>query len=139
MKAKVSLYLPRYPHSRGEPCIIPKARPRFSRGKHAFTPKGYRGWLEWAIPLLADASTLTSEDWEYPLSVEILFRGYTRADLDNAAGAVLDALVKAEVVEDDSLKYISSLKLRYFPRDKKDRSREGVYIVISPDVLSADK
>lgn len=44
----------------------------------------------------------------------------TRRDLDNQATSVLDALVRSGCIEDDSIKYVTELKVRLAGIDKHD-------------------
>lgn len=44
----------------------------------------------------------------------------TRRDLDNQATSVLDALVRSGCIEDDSIKYVTELKVRLAGIDKQD-------------------
>lgn len=59
-------------------------------------------------------------DARYPVAVglTVYFSSLRRHDLDNVAGGVLDALVKAEVLVDDSVKYVSRVELLYGGVDK---------------------
>jgi Holliday junction resolvase RusA-like endonuclease len=69
--------------------VTPKARPRVSR-KKAYLPSNYRLWRNTALVELHEQSRpiipLTSA------SIGIQFFGSHKGDLDNLAGAVLDAL-----------------------------------------------
>jgi len=91
---------------------IPKARPRFSG--HAYTPIKYKEWKDNAIKELIfqyDGKPLTST------SIDIGFNGNHRGDLDNLAGAVLDALSQAKIIRDDSLKHVRHLQIYYKKSD----------------------
>lgn len=65
----------------------------------------------------------------YPIGVSLVFYYKTnrRKDLDNGAGGVMDALVKAGVLEDDSQKFVDCLQLQYGGLDK-DNPRVEVYL-----------
>ncbi|WP_373538776.1 RusA family crossover junction endodeoxyribonuclease [Chamaesiphon sp.] len=72
--------------------ITPKARPRLGRGG-AYLPNKYRDWKEDAI-----AQLLTQSRPPEPIAkteVSIAIGGKQRGDLDNIAGAILDALVQS--------------------------------------------
>ena len=66
---------------------------------------------------------------EYPINLTIIFYRSTmrRFDLDNASSGVLDALVEAGVIEDDSFKHINLLHLKYGGVDK-DNPRAEIHI-----------
>lgn len=56
----------------------------------------------------------------YPISVTCVFYfdNRRRHDLDNALSSVMDALVAAKVIEDDSVAYVDCLTLQYGGYDK---------------------
>ncbi len=56
----------------------------------------------------------------YPIKCVLVFYfdNFRRHDLDNAASGVMDALVAAGVIEDDSVKYVDLLALQYGGYDK---------------------
>ena len=86
--------------------ITPKARPRLGQGR-AYLPQNYRDWKDDAIVQLITQSLPAQ-----PMTraeVAILIGGKQTGDLDNIAGAILDALVQAGVLLDDRISvYISS-------------------------------
>ena len=96
--------------------VTPKARPRFdTRSGRAYTPHGYAEWLEMASQTVA--YTLRKPMLEGPLLLRCAISPdqteiavmpvspvtYTsrRFDLDNAVGAVMDALQKGGAVNND--------------------------------------
>ena len=56
----------------------------------------------------------------YPISlvVVVYFDNLRRHDLDNALSSVMDALVAAEVIEDDNVNFIDSISVQYGGHDK---------------------
>jgi Holliday junction resolvase RusA-like endonuclease len=91
--------------------VIPKQRPRFSKG-HSYLPSGYRAWKDAAIDRLRaqySGATLTRT------SVVIDIIGSARGDLDNLAGAVLDALVQSGILADDRLSCVPELTVKHVP------------------------
>lgn len=92
--------------------IVPKARPRFwKKGDRVLTPLRYRNWKKQAIAKL----TL---QWREPpvekFKLSIVFGAIgQRGDLDNLAGAVLDALVQARVIKDDRLSCCAELNIKF--------------------------
>lgn len=91
--------------------LMSKARPRTPRrGGRPYTPEAYRQWL-------ATTKAVLSEWWTVaPLPkvtvIHMLFRGPARGDLDNLAGAVLDA-GKGVVWLDDRVTVVPCLALRF--------------------------
>lgn len=61
-----------------------------------------------------------NKDSIYHIAISIYAKDYTRRDLDNQATSVLDGLVAAGVIPDDSTKYIRSLLIDYLGVDKND-------------------
>jgi Holliday junction resolvase RusA-like endonuclease len=66
---------------------------------------------------------------DYPIAVSICFwfDNDRRHDLDNAAAGVMDALVKAEVLTDDNVKFVECITLQYGGIDKNN-PRAEVYL-----------
>ncbi len=89
---------------------IGKARPRFCG--HAYLPKAYRAWRDAATDILR-------HQWPHPPLEHIdhcevqLFGGRGMTDADNAAGSVLDALVRAGILTDDRLRVLPSLSVHW--------------------------
>lgn len=76
-------------------------------------------WQEQAIEQLQQqfkGCTVTG----YPIELTIVFfyGSRRRKDLDNGASTVLDALVKAEIITDDCVDYLSCITLQYGGYDK---------------------
>jgi Holliday junction resolvase RusA-like endonuclease len=100
--------------------IVPKARPRFGRNGHAFTPGGYRTWKLTAIDQLhrqwGDSPILDT-----PVEVAIILAGRHQrgGDSDNIAGAILDALVQAKILKSDNLIQIPKLSIELQYHTKK--------------------
>lgn len=74
----------------------------------------YRKWLEKNIPLIKEG--LDKPD-KFPIAIEIVvFDGLgfsVKADIDNVNKALVDALVKAEIIPDDNTKYITECQERF--------------------------
>jgi Holliday junction resolvase RusA-like endonuclease len=90
--------------------IVPKARPRLSSGR-AILPQNYREWKNGAI-----ASLIRQKEQGVSLPIncariEIELSGSHLGDLDNIAGAILDALVQAGIIKDDRLSCIYGLSI----------------------------
>jgi Holliday junction resolvase RusA-like endonuclease len=94
--------------------VTPKARPRVARGQ-AYLPAGYRTWKDTAIASI-QAQTLNTPGLPWPQAhVSIAIGGKQRGDLDNIAGAILDALVQAGVLADDRLACVPRLTVEHHP------------------------
>lgn len=64
-----------------------------------------------------------------PVSITMIvyWADKVRRDLDNAANSIMDALVKAQVIADDSFKYVDCIDLQYGGVDA-DNPRCEIYI-----------
>jgi Holliday junction resolvase RusA-like endonuclease len=91
--------------------IVPKARPRVTYGR-AYMPQNYRDWKECAIADLAqqyqgkEPMAALSE-----VSIALTGKHSRRGDLDNIAGAILDALVQARILANDNLTVVPKLSI----------------------------
>lgn len=56
----------------------------------------------------------------FEVVIEIWNKDHRRRDLDNQATAILDALVAAQVIPDDSVDFLPKLSVRYRGIDKED-------------------
>ena len=99
--------------------VSPKARPRVSNG-HAYLPSAYRKCDRDAVlELLCQLGSRDCLPIAVPVAVEIALTGSShRGDLDNLAGAVLDALVEASVLTDDRLSCVPKLVVTHSPNGK---------------------
>lgn len=80
-----------------------------------------KAWQETAIEELA-LQLRGYKVTEYPIEIALsfYFDNERRHDLDNAAAGVMDALVKANVLEDDNVNFVSCLVLDYGGIDKEN-------------------
>ena len=69
--------------------LQPKARPRFSG--HAYTDTKYASWMKECRAILGEWWTIPPLQKGQLLCVQFTFRGPGTSDLDNLAGAVMDA------------------------------------------------
>lgn len=78
--------------------------------------KGYREWLDLAIILLRMNMPRVKA---YPVAVRITIvrgKGWSKGrDADNTIKALVDALVKAERIADDSEDYVTEFSVRFGP------------------------
>jgi Holliday junction resolvase RusA-like endonuclease len=87
--------------------IVPKARPRVTRRGITYMPSKYTEWKDATIcALQANMRPITS-----PVGITInLYGKHSRkGDLDNIAGAVLDAMVQGGILPDDNLTWVKQL------------------------------
>jgi Holliday junction resolvase RusA-like endonuclease len=90
--------------------LMSKARPRFVAGKVPYMPKQY---MKWRKDLRAKmAEWWTDPPLEHVERMDLTFKGPARYDLDNLAGAVLDA-GQDLVWTNDRCTVIPTLNLRW--------------------------
>lgn len=116
--------------------VVPKARPRVTTNG-TYVPPRYRAWRNLAeVEIYRQISelNLTTKLPIQKAAISISFCGKhrTNSDLDNLAGACLDALTLngAGVLQDDRLSCIPKLTIEYIPNTKET----GVWIKI--EILS---
>ncbi|WP_052056148.1 RusA family crossover junction endodeoxyribonuclease [Myxosarcina sp. GI1] len=90
--------------------VVPKARPRVTR-QGTFLPQKYRDWKEGAIAELLSQRTRYKSLEEVTISIKLY--GTCRGDLDNIAGAILDALVQAGIIKDDRVSLVKALSVKH--------------------------
>lgn len=95
---------------------------RYSNGKRVpfiMSSKESKQWREDAAQELAlQFRGYVVTDFPIALSLVFYFATKTRRDLDNAAGGVMDALVQAGILPDDSVQYVECITLQYGGHDK---------------------
>jgi Holliday junction resolvase RusA-like endonuclease len=91
--------------------VIPKARPRHN-GNQSYLPSSYRDWKDSAITELR-CQYQGQQIAKAEIAITIV--GSARGDLDNLAGAILDALVQSGVLKDDSCKCVPRLIVNHTP------------------------
>lgn len=101
--------------------IVPKARPRVTI-KGTFMPQAYRDWMQKTV---WELTSLWREKYEgiklkFPLTLAIHLEGKhgKRGDLDNIAGSIMDALVKAEILSNDNVNTINHLTISFNQSNK---------------------
>lgn len=91
-------------------------------GKPLITSNDNAKWMEENMIL---QFTLQSRNYDYKfnqplgISIRIWEKDKIRRDLDNQATSVLDALVRAGVIEDDSVRIVQKLNVELAGFDKK--------------------
>ena len=110
---------------------VGKARPRFGRNGIIHTASRYGDWKRDAILQLAALSLPPAPT---PAKVDCYFVNFFSSDSDNLTGSVLDALVQAEILQNDSSGYVVSCS-GTFARTRKRRGEDrpvGVLVHINP-------
>ena len=112
--------------------VVPKARPRVTTNG-TYLPPRYRTWRNEAeVEIYRQVSELNLEVnlpiQKAAISISFCGKHRTNSDLDNLAGACLDALTLngAGVLQDDRLSCIPKLTIEYIP----DTKTTGVWIEI---------
>ena len=81
----------------------------------------HNDWEKGAIAALAlQFAGYKVTDYPVALSLTFYFSNKRAHDLDNVAASIMDVLVKAHVLEDDSTKYVNSLTLKFGGVDKEN-------------------
>ena len=100
--------------------LMSKARPRSPRGGgRPYMPKGYMDWKANVRAILAEWWTIEPIEQVGCLCLSV--RGPARGDLDNMAGAVLDA-GNGLIWRDDRVGVLPTLALRWTKSSKTDQS-----------------
>jgi Holliday junction resolvase RusA-like endonuclease len=114
---------------------VGKARPRFGRGGKVYTSDQYGFWKKDAI---AQIKSLNLPPAPKPCYVECYFVNFLSSDADNLQGAVLDAMVQAEFLQNDSSSYVvgcSGIFVKQ-PKEKKLEKAIGILIRVTPANVS---
>ena len=95
------------------------------------TEKPVKDWQKRATMQLIEQLPNRYQIPTQPISITIIvfWADRIRRDLDNAANSIMDALVKAQVIADDSFKYVDCIDLQYGGVDA-DNPRCEIYIDI---------
>ncbi len=89
--------------------IVPKARARTTTNG-TYHPRRYNNWKRGAIADISDQ--YQGDPLEYAeVTINLSGKHNRQGDADNVAGAVLDALVQANVLKDDNMKRVPSLTI----------------------------
>jgi Holliday junction resolvase RusA-like endonuclease len=113
--------------------VVPKARPRVT-GNGTYMPQRYKAWRNMAeveiYTQLSGRDLTTLPIKKASILMRFVGKHRTNSDLDNLAGACLDALTMngAGVLVDDRISCVSKLSVEYLP----DAKNTGVWIEITP-------
>lgn len=112
--------------------LQPKARPRYMAKGKPYTDAAYRHWMKNTRAILAEWWTRPPLKKGELIRLHITFVGPGRSDLDNLAGAVLDAGLPDPKTApeprwggcwvDDRVTVISCLELHWLKRPAKEQS-----------------
>lgn len=100
------------PHS-GKPMIISNARARDQEDA-----------MVWSFRAQAKQKWLINRQGPFEVAIRIWEKDHRRRDLDNQATAILDALVIASIIPDDSSQIVTKLTVEYMGTDKHDPHAE---------------
>lgn len=96
-----------------EPFSANKMYTPIARGK-LIKSKKYRDWIDKNISIIKENLLPANK---FPIEVEILimadFQWKMKSDPDNIVKPIVDLLVRAEIVPDDTSRFIESVKVRY--------------------------
>lgn len=117
-----------------EGAVVPKARPRVT-SNGTYLPPGYREWRNQAEVELYRQMSERNLSNRFPIrraavTIRLFGNHRTNSDIDNLAGACLDALTwqGAGVLMDDRLSCLPQLRVEFIP----DLPKTGVWIDIEP-------
>jgi len=89
--------------------IPPKPRPRMGKNG-CYLPTRYTSWESSAVLELASQTRgIQGLPINYGIALEIRLGGHCKGDLDNLIKSVCDVLVKAQVLQDDSLSVVQGI------------------------------
>lgn len=96
-----------------EPFSANKMYTPIARGK-LIKSKKYKNWIDKNISIIKENLLPANK---FPIEVEILimadFQWKMKSDPDNIVKPIVDLLVRAEIVPDDTSRFIESVKVRY--------------------------
>jgi hypothetical protein len=110
--------------------LQPKARPRFLANGRPYTDEVYRAWIKNTRAILAEWWTRPPLQKGELVCLHITFLGPGRSDLDNLAGAVMDAGLPDPMADppwhgcwiDDRVTVLNRIDLRWEKRSTDDQS-----------------
>ena len=96
-----------------EPFSANKMYAPVARGKMVKSKK-YNEWINKNVSIIKDTLVPATQ---FPIEVEILimadFQWKMKCDPDNIVKPIVDLLVRAEIIPDDTSRFIESVKVRY--------------------------
>ena len=96
-----------------EPFSANKMYTPIAKGK-LIKSKKYKNWIETNIPIIKENLLPANK---FPIEVEILIMAdlqwILKSDPDNIVKPIVDLLVRAEIIPDDTSRFVESVKVRY--------------------------
>lgn len=84
-----------------------------ARGKMVKSKK-YNNWIEKNLPIIIEEMNRPDK---FPINIELLVMANhfwrMKNDIDNLAKPLIDLLVKAEILPDDTSRYVENVNIRY--------------------------
>ena len=114
--------------------LQPKARPRFGRGA-AYKDSKYRAWAENVRAILSEWWTIPPLSKGQVVALQLTFCGPGTSDLDNLAGAVMDA-GNGIIWVDDRVTVLQRIEAEW---QQQPKSNQSIYLKViwNDDQLSA--
>ena len=96
--------------------------------------KVYKNWLKENLPKFKEGFKKVEN---FPVEIEItVMEGYgfhDRSDIDNINKAIVDCIVKADIIPDDNIKYIVRCEEKFMPFWGKKSSAITQITIIEPE------
>lgn len=105
--------------------LQPKARPRFGRGS-AYKDSKYRTWADSVRAILREWWTVPPLEKGQVVALHLTFFGPGTSDLDNLAGAVMDA-GNGIVWADDRVTVLQRIEAQW---QQKPKSSQSIYLKV---------
>lgn len=115
---------------------VGKGRPRFSPSGRVYTGDRYGKWKREAISHLR--SQYGDVSLPAPCEISCYFVNFLSSDSDNLIGSVLDALVQAELIQNDSSSFVTGVR-GHFTQIAKPRGKEkplGILISVKQSAVT---
>jgi len=115
---------------------VGKGRPRFSASGQIHTGDRYGKWKREAIRHLR--SQYGTVKLPSPCEISCYFVNFLSSDSDNLIGSVLDALVQAELIQNDSSSFVTGVK-GHFTSIRKPRGVErplGILVSVKQSTVT---
>lgn len=101
--------------------LQPKSRPRFTSSGRAYKDSKYREWMETTKSILREWWTLPPLQKGQVIALHLTFYGPGTSDLDNLAGAVMDA-GNGIVWSDDRVTVLQRIEAQWQQEPKSSQS-----------------
>jgi len=115
---------------------VGKGRPRFSPSGRVYTGDKYGKWKREAVSHLR--TQYIDVRLPAPCEISCYFVNFLSSDSDNLIGSVLDALVQAELIQNDSSSFVTGVR-GYFTSVRKPKGKDrpiGILISAKPSSVT---